>query len=224
MYFTASAISTMDAVLGYIANFIATLPGWVVDVQATNATPNVTQQYVAGGRRFIAHKGACLVGLRSVFNLGNTSNQLMLFDGIGPYTSGDVGNLNGNSGWNSLYSDTALSSGVSTPANNPNFYAPACISRGFLPYSSPNVNPGPYPNLYLFSNTTGDYVHAVLQIDSLNFRHLLFGNIIQYGTWNNPALGGYFAGTVWNLQGYGYVQGGTISDAANVNHGVPFQL
>lgn len=224
-YFTVSNVPDIDTVLGYIATFISGLPNWTVDYGP--GTPQTGPN--AGGREFIAHNGACLIGLRSI-TTGNLASRLMLLDGVGPYTGGNVGSLNGDSGLGSYYTANSLQSGTGSPNNsdsnyNPQYYAQAYNIRGIYPVSTNVINPGPYPNLYLFSNANGDYVHVVLQTDSVNFRHMMFGNITQYGTWTNTALGGYYAGTYWSVGGYNSTNNpNPISNATSGQHAIPFQV
>ena len=223
-YATYSSVASIDAVLGYIASFIGGLPNWTI-VQ-NMVTPNTAPS--AGGHEFVAYNGPCLVGMRSI-TTGNLANRLFLLDGTGPYTSGNVGTLNGDSGLGASYTVSSLMSGVGSPGSNSNYYSTPFNMRGIFPASTQSsgvdvVLPGPYNNLWLFSNDAGAYVHVVLQIDGSNYRHMLFGRLTQYGTWSNTALGAYYAGTYWSLGGYESLeQPYPISAATGQNHAAPFQ-
>ena len=172
-YATAAAVANMDAVLTNIASFISGLTGWTVVQAPTTAT----LAPLSGGRDYIARKGACLVGLRST-TTGPSGNALFLYDGTGAWSSGPAHNLNGNSGLGVYTTTVSMAAGITI--------------RGFQGVV------GPFPNLFLFSNTAHDYVHVVLQISSASYRHMAFGNLTQYGNWTDTSLGAYFSGTYWS--------------------------
>lgn len=203
-YQKVTNVASMDAVLGSIATFISSLGTWTIDnnlgAPSVEAAPPVfpAPDTRAGGRILIAEKGDCLVCLRSTTtNAG--ANRLFLLDGIPPYSSGNDATLNGNSGLNTA--------GAYTVAN---VISATGAIRGFQQVT------GPFPNLYLFSNATGDYVHVVLEIFAGVFRHMLFGNLTKFGTWTG---GGYYASTWWDQSTGG---GNPISNPAFSGHFVPF--
>lgn len=52
-------------------------------------------------------------------------------------------------------------------------------SRGFF-----NIGNGAYPSYHFFTNSTGDYIHIVLEYSSGLYRHCGFGSIEKVGDWN----------------------------------------
>jgi hypothetical protein len=201
-YSNVTSLSNLDAVLGSIASFIGGLTGWTIHANCTAATVDTAGPSVAGGRVLIASNGVALVGLRSTVT-GPGGNRLYLFDGQGPYSSGIEGSLNGESGLGSLYTNASV---ITTNG---------IAARGFQPLV------GPFPNLYMFSNSSGDYVHIVLEWSTGKFRHMMFGNLIKFGTW--PGGGGsYYCGGWWDQSGLGSSPGVFISFPGWGGHAIPF--
>lgn len=197
-YSNITALADMDAVLGAITTFLTGLTGWTM--QTSMATPSVGP--LAGGHDTIASNGTTMVGLRS-FTSGASANCLMLFSGLGAYASGIEGSLNGDDGLGSAYTLANINSG------------PAFVNmRGFQPLI------GPFPNLYMFSNASGDYVHIVLEWSTGKYRHMAFGKLIQFGTWPG-GNGSYFCGSYWSQNGLG--TNGSINNPTDNTHMLPFQ-
>lgn len=200
-YSNVTALTNMDSVLSAITTFIGGLTGWTIHTNL--GTPTVGA--ASGGSVTIASNGTTMVGLRST-DTGGAANQLFLFSGLGAYSSGIEGSLNGDDGLGSLYTTANVNS---SPTNG-------FLFRGFQKLA------GPYPNLYMFSNSAGDYVHIVLEWATGKFRHMTFGKISQFGTWPG-GNGSYFCGTYWDQGGLG--QGGQepIASANSAVHALPFQ-
>lgn len=197
-YTRITAVASFDALLGYLSTFMATLGGgtaWTLSNNLGAATVDTPGPSAAGGRVLIAYNGDCLVGLRSTVS-GPGANVLYLFDGIGPYTSGNEANLNGNSGMGANYTNAGV------------IQAGGQSIRGFQQFT------GPFPNLYMFSNAAGDYVYVVVEIQTGHFRHMAFGKLTQFGTWPS-AGGGFYASTWWNQSIF-------ISSPTSNNHTLPF--
>lgn len=201
-YSNVTTLATMDAVMGAITTFISGLTGWTFHTNFS-ATPTVGN--AAGGHVTIASNGTTMVGMRSTTTgiSGSNANVLWLFSGLGAYSSGIEGSLNGDDGLGAGYTTLAM--------------AGALTIRGF-----PGGLTGPFPNLYMFSNASGDYVHVVLEWSTGKFRHMAFGKVIQFGTWPG-GNGSYFAGSFWSQSGLGNgVSGGVINQAASLSHALPF--
>lgn len=193
-YANVTALANMDAVLNSLTTFLASLTGW--SAHASFATPTVSSG--AGGHVTIAGNGTTLVGLRS-FTAGNNINTLALFSGLGAYSSGIEGSLNGDDGMGASYTPTNITNGI--------------IFRGF------QALVGPFPNLYMFSNSAGDYCHVVLEWSAGKFRHMAFGKVNQFGTWPG-GNGSYFAGSYWHQSGLG--TNGPINLPQSAFHALPF--
>lgn len=193
-YSNVTALANMDAVLNSLTTFLSGLTGWTM--QTSMATPSVGA--TSGGHDTIASNGTTMVGLRSTTN-GPGANKLMLFSGLGAYSSGIEGSLNGDDGSGASYTTTNVNNGT--------------IFRGFQSLI------GPFPNLYMFSNAAGDYCHVVLEWSAGKFRHMAFGKVIKFGTWPG-GNGSYFAGSFWNQQGLG--SNGSINQPTDANHALPF--
>lgn len=194
-YSNVTAIATMDGVLSALTTFLSGLTGWTLHTNL--GTPTVGS--AAGGHVTIASNGTTMVGLRST-TTGPGANVLMLFSGLGAYSSGIEGSLNGDDGIGSIY--TTIN--VTSPAN---------LIRGF------QAMVGPFPNLYMFSNASGDYVHVVLEWSVGKFRHMAFGKTSQFGTWPG-GNGSYFAGSYWSQSGLG--GNGQINFPNSTFHMLPF--
>lgn len=200
-YSTATALADMDAVLGAIATFIGGLTGWSIHTNLGTPTIDTAGPNVAGGHVLIASNGTTMVGLRST-STGPGAHCLYLFSGLGSYSSGIEGSLNGDDGTGASYTNTSVITSGGT------------ICRGFQQLV------GPFPNLYLFSNSAGDYVHVVLEWSTGKFRHMAFGKLTKFGTWPG-GNGSYFCGQIWNQGGLG--TGGVFISFPNYNgHIVPF--
>lgn len=197
-YSNVTALANMDAVLGSLTTFLNSLTGWSLHTNLGTPTVGPT----AGGRVTIASNGTTMVGLRSTtaLTIGNT---LALFSGLGAYSSGIEGSLNGDDGMGASYIGSTLIGG-----GPPNF-------RGFQ-----NLT-GPFPNLYMFSNAAGDYCHVVLEWSAGKFRHMAFGKVIQFGTWPG-GNGSYFAGSFWSQAGLGSSTSATINTPSSNAHALPF--
>lgn len=198
-YTNVTNVTNMDAVLGYISTFLGTI-GWTI-------TSNLTAPAVDGsagptqalGRIIIARKGDCLATLRSTTQ-GAGANRLYLLGAYGAYTSGTEGSLPTNDGLNTsgLYTN-----GVSSTL----ILSGGAAVRGF------QQTVGPFPNLYLFSDAGGNYVHIVLEVSAGVYRHMHFGVLTKFGTWTG---GAYFSGTIWSQVNP------AISSAGSSSHDVPF--
>lgn len=197
-YSNVTALANMDAVLTALTTFLNGLTGWTLHTNLGTPTVGPT----AGGHVTVASNGTTMVGLRSTtaLTIGNT---LQLYSGLGAYSSGIEGSLNGDDGMGASYTNAALISG------SPLAY------RGFQ-----NLT-GPFPNLYMFSNAAGDYCHAVLEWSAGKFRHMAFGKVIQFGTWPG-GNGSYFAGSFWSQNGLGSGTSQIINQPSSQNHGLPF--
>lgn len=201
-YSNITSLASMDAVLGAIATFIGGVTNWTIHANCTAATIDTVGINAATGRVLIASNGVALVGLRSTVS-GPGANFLYLFDGQGPYSSGIEGSLNGESGAGSLYTNSSV------------ININGCGVKGFQQLI------GPFPNLYMFSNSAGDYIHIVLEWSTGKFRHMTFGNLTKFGTW--PGGGGsYYCGSVWTQSGLGTTQGVFISFPNSTSSTVPF--
>lgn len=196
-YSNVTTLTNMDAVLTAITTFLSGLTGWTIHTSL--GTPTVGS--AAGGHVTIASNGTTMVGLRST-TAGSNINQLVLFSGLGAYSSGIEGSLNGDDGMGASYTTTNITNGT--------------LFRGFQSLT------GPFPNLYMFSNASGDYVHIVLEWSTGKFRHMAFGKVTQFGTWPG-GNGSYFAGSFWSQSGLG--SGGTtqiIDQPTSFAHALPF--
>lgn len=204
-YSTATNVASMDAVLGLIRTFVNSL-GWTISKDLTTPAIDWTgtppPDNSALGRVLIAQKTDCLVTLRST-TAGPGINRLYLLGAYGAYTSGNDGTLPTNDGLNTSNQYTGGPSGA-IPASG------GADLRGFQPVA------GPFPNLYLFSDASGNYVHVVLEIFAGVYRHMLFGNLIKFGTWTG---GAYFASTFWSQNVGG---SNPISTPGDGSHCVPF--
>lgn len=198
-YSNVTAVANMDAVLGNISTFLATC-GWTITDNLT--TPGVDGTVGAAlGRVIIAAKGDCLVTLRSTTS-GSGANRLYLLGAYGAYTSGGDGSLPTNDGLNT-------SNGYTNGAGSTLVAAGGAAIRGFQQQA------GPFPNLYLFSDSGGNYIHIVLEVFAGVFRHMHFGNLLKFGTWTG---GAYFASTTWSQS----TSSNTIGNPADGSHDVPF--
>jgi len=196
-YSNVTALANMDAVLTALTTFLNGLTGWTLHTNL--GSPSVGS--AAGGHVTIASNGTTMVGLRSTTGSA-AGNALMLFSGLGAYSSGIEGSLNGDDGIGASYTTAGITTG------NPTF-------RGFQ-----NLT-GPFPNLYMFSNAAGDYCHAVLEWSAGKFRHMAFGKVTQFGTWLG-GNGSYFAGSFWSQSGLGSGTSQIINQPASTQHSLPF--
>lgn len=200
-YSNVTALATMDAVLGAITTFLGTA-GWSIHTNMGTPTVDTAGINVAGGHVTIASNGTTMVGLRST-STGPGANKLLLFTGLGNYSSGIEGSLNGDDGNGAGYTNASV---ITAPY----------FAKGFQ-----NLI-GPFPNLYMFSNVSGDYVHVVLEWSTGKFRHMLFGKLTQFGTWPG-GNGSYFGGSTWSQSGLGNsVIGGAINQPNSTTHTLPF--
>lgn len=192
-YQKVTNVASMDAVLGYLSTFIGTLGGFTID-------NNLGAPVVAtggGGRLLIAHAGDLSFCLRSGTAVAGIQDKLILLAGLIPFGGTDDSNFNGNPGdiSSGSYSNGGLAGG-------------AAILNGFCDAAFP----GPFPTLYMFSDTT-TYVHIVVEVLAGVFRHMLLGNLTKFGTWTG---GAYYSGMRWN-QTVGF-----INQAAYSQHMPPF--
>lgn len=208
-YVNVTNVADMNAVLGNIATFLIA-DSWTMT--ANMGAPSVdgppfvpiTQLVVpAGGHVVIARKNDCLVTLRSTTS-GLGSDCLYLLGAYGAYTSGSDGTLPTNDGLNT---SNLYIGGPGSPLTNAGGIPGL---RGF------QQTVGPFPNLYLFSDSAGTYVHIVLEIFAGVYRHMHFGNLTKFGTWTG---GAYFAGMFWNQSNSNPFP---ISNPADSTHSVPF--
>jgi hypothetical protein len=197
-YSNVTSLATMDAVLGAITTFLGGLTGWTI--QTNMGTPSVGA--AAGGHDTIASNGTTQIGLRST-TTGAGANVLMLFSGLGAYSTGIEGTLVGDDGMGS-------------------FYTTANVATSPLPFRGFQALVGPFPNLYMFSNAAGDYVHVVLEWATGKFRHMMFGKLTKFGTWPG-GNGSYFAGSYWTQAGLGSSTfTGQIDNPSNQQSALPF--
>lgn len=199
-YSNVTSLANMDAVLGSITTFLGTC-GWTIQTSAGSPAVDGTSGQ-ALGRVTIAAKGDCLVTLRSTTG-GLGVNRLYLLGAYGAYTSGSDGSLPTNDGINT-------SNGYTNGAGSTLVANGGATIRGFQQQA------GPFPNLYLFSDAGGNYIHIVLEVFAGVFRHMHFGNLVKFGTWTG---GAYFAGMVWSQSSGG---SNPISNPADNGHDVPF--
>ena len=201
---------SMDQVLGEIATIVGTLSGWTIDLAPTT-TVSTSPADTKGGREFICHKNACLVGLRS----NNTSNGLYMLDGVGTYSSGGLLGIPGGSGAKVFYNYDSVQNGGADLASGGYNYG----LRGLSASGASST----MPKMWMFSDSGNNYVHVVVKYDAVNYRHLHFGNIIQLGTWTDTSKGGYYAGSWWDYTGSG---GGAwyspISNPGVNSHSMPW--
>lgn len=189
-------VANMDAVLSYLSTFVGTLGGFTIDNNL--GTPAVLPS--AGGHILIAHAGDLSFCLRSATATAGIQNRMYLLEGLTPYGGTDDSNFFGNPGVVGLghpYSTAQLPSSSSIP--------------GWCDYEFP----GPFPTLYMFSDTT-TYLHVVLEVSAGVFRHMLLGNLVKFGTWTG---GAYFASQRWRQTG-GF--GDAINTPSYPDHLVPF--
>lgn len=211
-YANITNVANMDGVLGNISTFMAT-NGWTIsnnlgtpsqDGLPFNSTTNPVVQ--AAGRVLIAQKGDCLVCLRST-TAGLGADRLYLLGAYGAYTSGSDGTLPTNDGINTT---EGTYKGAVSPGSIGLTSVGGASVRGF------QQTIGPFPNLYLFSDAGGNYIHIVLEIFAGVYRHMHFGNLIKFGTWTG---GAYFSGMFWSQSNSNPFP---ISDPASSSHTVPF--
>jgi hypothetical protein len=174
MPYTALAnVASYDALLGEIRNFLNGTGDWTIHQDLVAPDEGVA----SGGRQLVMSNGDVLVGLRST-DTGVGSDRLYLSDGVPPYASGPTtfDSLNNNSG--PRYSD-----GVINSANDPGF-------RHLQKFA------GPFPTAHLFTNDPSTYCHVAVEVQAGVWKHLLFGNMIKFGTWTG---GAYYSCTHWDL-------------------------
>ena len=189
---TATSVAGPDAVLTNIRDFLTTLTGWTLHADIT-APP--TGEDTAGGNELIASKGDVLFGLRSTTS-GTSNGNLFLFDGNGAYSAMDnIDEMTGNSG---IRVTDAQYDDVSPLARLWN-----------------EVNPGTWPNIWLFGNDTApNHWYLVAEISTGVFRHMWVGEL-------SPKIGTWTGGAFYSAQFWG--QGGTTIDQPDsTQHACPF--
>jgi len=181
-------VTNFDALLGEIRTFINATGDWTIHENLRSPSTGAA----AGGRELIASNGDVLAGLRST-TTGVGADRLYLFDGVPAYASSDIDEMNGNSG---IRADADI-----IAAGDP-------TARCFNPQFT-----GPFPTATLFSDDPSTYCHVVVEVVAGRFRHLLFGNLIKFGTWTG---GAYYSMMRWNQSA------AFVDRPGNNNHTTPF--
>lgn len=189
-------VANMDTLLGYIRDFLDATGDWTIvqdmvtpDEDGPTSTPEQIAN-LAHGSQLVVSNGDCLAGLRSTTG-GLGKDRLYLFDGIAPYSSGTLDSMNGNSG--NRYDGNGI-------------VAANLFMRGFQAHA------GPFPKAHLFTNDPSTYCHIVVEVSAGVFKHMMFGNLIKFGTWTG---GGYYCGHWWDTSD-------TYIDEPTGQHSVPF--
>ena len=201
MYTPLVNVASYDALLGEIRNFLNSTGDWTIHQNLVAPDEGVA----SGGRQLVMSNGDVLVGLRST-DTGVGGDRLYLSDGIPPYASGSTSfdNLNQNSG--PRYSDGTINS-----ASDPGF-------RHLQTFA------GPFPTAHLFTDDPSTYCHVAVEVQAGVWKHLLFGNMIKFGTWVG---GGYYTCTHWaldtsNIDSPGSPNHNSIFDAGPAGAGVGY--
>jgi hypothetical protein len=137
-------------------------------------TQNEAIGTVDSGRQFALSKGNCFVQFRWDTT---TPNTVAVYQSTGYTASNRAGDMPGDSG--NGYNAT----NVTTEAF---LLGERCVAE---------MGDSAYPNYYLYSNSTGDFIHAVVEIATGEFRHFGFGtDIDKFGDWDSGAGGAYCYG------------------------------
>lgn len=171
MAFQQTTASDVGDLVAVIAAF-AEAQGWI----------KVYDDLAAAGQVGLS-KGNCHLALGRMRNSDNTGNQF--------YTPSDK--LNGGTVEDHIMVG-ALSSGLDS--NNKKYWNhPGSLHTdnditSVYDTTSMSVNDlkGPFSNVWLYSNATGDYVHCVVQCTADRYAHLSFGNVDKKGM-THPDVG-----------------------------------
>jgi hypothetical protein len=199
-YLKLTSVASFDALLGEIRTFLNDTGDWTIiqslitpdyDVPPPNPEADPPEPDLrAHGRQLRMLQGDCLVCLRST-TAGVGINFLYMLDGH-PANSGNSDTMNGNSG---LRWDTGIAQEQGANVRNLGQW------------------PGPFPTAHLFTNDPSTYCHVVVEVQAGVYRHLVFGNLVKYGSWTG---GGYYGVTNW-------VEGDNFIDSPSYqSHTVPF--
>jgi hypothetical protein len=162
-------VASFHVLLGEIRDALVATGDWTI--HQNMITPD--EGAAAGGAQLVASNGDVLVGLRST-TTGSGANRLYMFDGIPPF-SGTLDTMNGNSGIR--YTDAEIVSAAQPGARHLQKWV------------------GPFPNAHIFTNDPSTYLHVAVEIATGIWKHMMFGNIIKFGTWTG---GGYYAAQTWS--------------------------
>lgn len=159
---TTGSATDLEDFFGKFLTWVGTQTGWTVDQTITT---------VDSGRQCAISKGNLFVQWRWDTTSPNTvaMYQSTAFSGA----STRAGTHTGDSG-NGYNAATSTSESVLTSER--------CIHL---------MGNSAFPSYYLYSNTAGDYLHAVVEINTDEFRHFGCGNLTKFGDWNTGSGGEY---------------------------------
>ncbi len=189
---TLTNVPSWDDMLEEIRDFLDATGDWTMHKDLT--VPPAGSGVAAGGRELVVSNDLCLAGLRST-TTGDGANRMFLFDGVPPWSSSDIDQMNDNSGIRAIDSDyESNSSSVSLRRTNP-------------------ALAGPFPTAFIFTDDPSTYCHVVVEVEAGKYRHINFGNMRKFGTWTG---GAYYALTRWEQLS------NQIDVPAAASHSTPF--
>jgi len=196
-YTNLTNVADYDTLLGSLRTFLNTA-GWTLRHDLTTPIAGSPGEG-STGRKLTVQKGDCLAGLRSVTT--TNANRLFLFDGI-PESASPLPSLA------SVQADHLNSNSGIRVTNAQYNQLNEFTSARYL-----QIQAGPFPNVYFFTDSPSTYCHVVVEVTDGVYSHMMFGNLQKYGTWTG---GGYYACSRWGTDVV------SIDSPTSTTHVVPF--
>jgi hypothetical protein len=163
---TTGSATGLEDLMSKFLTWVATVSGWTVDESIGT---------VSSGRQCAIHKGNLFVQFR--WNTA-TPNTIAMYQSTG-YTGGNRSGTHPGDSGNGYNTDTGTAESQLTGER--------CIEL---------VGNTAMPNYWFYSDSGGNYLHVVVEIQTDEFRHFGCGNLEKFADWDTMTGGEYAYGQV----------------------------